>query len=35
LPSSGTLASIFFGTILISALGALAYANVVAVRRRR
>jgi hypothetical protein len=35
LPSSGTLATIFFGAVLISALGALAYANVVAVRRRR
>jgi hypothetical protein len=34
-PSSGTLATILFGSILISALGALAYANVVAVRRRR
>jgi hypothetical protein len=29
------LATIFFGAVLISALGALAYANVVAVRRRR
>jgi hypothetical protein len=35
LPSSGALATIFFGAVLISALGALAYANVVAVRRRR
>jgi hypothetical protein len=35
LPASGTLATIFFGAVLISALGALAYANVVAVRRRR
>jgi hypothetical protein len=35
LPSSGTLATIFFGAVLISALGALAYANAVAVRRRR
>jgi hypothetical protein len=35
LPSSGMLATIFFGAVLISALGALAYANVVAVRRRR
>jgi len=35
LPSSGTLATIFFGAVLISALGALAYANVVAVRSRR
>jgi hypothetical protein len=35
LPTSGMLATIFFGAVLISALGALAYANVVAVRRRR
>jgi hypothetical protein len=33
--SSGTLATMLFGAVLISALGALAYANVVAVRRRR
>jgi hypothetical protein len=29
------LATIFFGAILIASLGALAYANVTAVRRRR
>ncbi|MEX0630650.1 MAG: SpaA isopeptide-forming pilin-related protein [Chloroflexota bacterium] len=31
----GTLAAILFGAILIASLGALAYVNVVAVRRRR
>ena len=35
LPGSGSLATIFFGAILIASLGALAYANVTAVRRRR
>jgi hypothetical protein len=35
LPLSSTLSTMFFGALLISALGALAYANVVAVRRRR
>jgi hypothetical protein len=35
LPGSGSLATIFFGAILIASLGALAYANVAAVRRRR
>ncbi|HUG94838.1 MAG TPA: hypothetical protein VMK30_01705 [Pleomorphomonadaceae bacterium] len=34
LPGSGSLATIFFGAILIASLGALAYANVTAVRRR-
>jgi hypothetical protein len=36
LPSNaGGLAAILFGAILIASLGALAYVNVVAVRRRR
>ena len=35
LPGSGPLATLFFGAILIASLGALAYANVTAVRRRR
>jgi hypothetical protein len=35
LPGSGPLATILFGAILIASLGALAYANVTAVRRRR
>jgi hypothetical protein len=35
LPGSGSLATLFFGAILIASLGALAYANVTAVRRRR
>jgi hypothetical protein len=35
LSGSGSLATIFFGAILIASLGALAYANVTAVRRRR
>jgi hypothetical protein len=34
LPGSGSLATIFFGATLIASLGALAYANVAAVRRR-
>ncbi|HEX9738373.1 MAG TPA: hypothetical protein VGA91_04010 [Candidatus Limnocylindria bacterium] len=34
LVSSGPLATIFFGAVLIASLGALAYANVAAVRRR-
>jgi len=34
LPGSGSLATLFFGAILIASLGALAYANVTAVRRR-
>ncbi|MGH2488765.1 MAG: hypothetical protein ACRDFR_04020, partial [Candidatus Limnocylindria bacterium] len=36
LPSSGgSLAALLFGFVLIAALGGLAYANVIAVRRRR
>jgi hypothetical protein len=35
LSSGGSLATIFFGAVLIASLGALAYANVTAVRRRR
>ena len=35
LTGSGSLATIFFGAVLIASLGALAYANVTAVRRRR
>ena len=35
LPGSGSLATILFGAILIASLGALAYANVAAVRSRR
>ena len=35
LAGSGPLATIFFGAVLIASLGALAYANVAAVRRRR
>ena len=35
LSGSGSLATIFFGAVLIASLGALAYANVTAVRRRR
>jgi hypothetical protein len=34
LAGSGSLATIFFGAVLIASLGALAYANVSAVRRR-